>query len=219
MMTRSSNRSDCEKVRKNRGDTFFFSSEGVFKDKMPHVFQTDVYACRLESHPCQWSGGCKRLVTIGLPMCWQHSRIHYGVKVGPSTIPGAGNGLFAIRTFAPREKLCPYGGRLLTQTQMDDLYPGKGTLAPYAEQISKTHYRDAACVRGLGSMANGMAYKKDSNAETFVSTDRVPWLRAIKRIPAGQEILNHYHSDYFRGDIHPSSTRYVRKRSRTSGHS
>ena len=179
---------------------------------MPYHFSSPTYSCHLETHLCAWPGGCRRRVAIGLPMCWQHSRMAYGVRVGPSTIPEAGRGLFARRAFRKGEVICPYGGQLISVDEVERRYPGD-TLAPYVEQISDTEYRDAACVRGLGSMANGMARRADCNAETFVRRDRTPWLRAFKPIPEGTEIFNHYGPEYFaEGTVNTSSTRYVRQR-------
>lgn len=178
---------------------------------MPYRFTSPTHSCILETHTCEWKGGCRRKVAIGLPLCWQHSRLEYGVKVAPSTIKGGGKGLFATKEFEKGKRICPYGGRLLTRAELDRLYPGKH-LAPYAENVSKEYVRDAACVRGIGSMANGVPRKKESNAETYVSTNRAPWLRATKRIKEGEEILNHYGPEYFEDpDIHTSKTRYVRK--------
>lgn len=177
---------------------------------MPYEFSSQTHTCLLETHTCEWKNGCKRRVAIGLPLCWQHSRKQYGVRTGPSSIPGAGKGLFAVRDFAKGDVICPYGGRLLTGEQVERLYPGE-TLAPYVERVSRDVYRDAACVRGIGSVANGMRLKSESNAETFVRRTRVPWLRALKHIPEGTEILNHYGNEYFsHPNIHTSTTRRVR---------
>ncbi len=181
---------------------------------MPYSFVSPTHSCHLETHQCEGTtarGRCRRRVTIGLPMCWQHSQTTYGVRVAPSTIPGAGQGLFARRDFRPRDPICPYGGRLLTADEVERLYPGT-TLAPYVERISKEYARDAACVRGIGSMANGMRRRTDSNAETYVRAHRVPWLRALRRIRAGEEILNHYGQEYFdESHVHTSTTTYVRR--------
>lgn len=137
--------------------------------------------------------------------------MQYGVRVAPSTIPNAGRGLFAMRDFAQGDVVCPYGGRLMNAEELERLYPGD-TLAPYVEKIDANTFRDAACVRGIGSMANGMPRKRQSNVETFVRRDRTPWLRALRRIPRGAELINHYADEYFsHPDIHTSRTRYVRR--------
>lgn len=178
---------------------------------MPYIFSTDHFSCQLETRPCEWEAGCKRKVTIGLSLCWQHSRIKYGVAVAPSRIADAGKGLFAVRDFAKGEFICPYGGRLLTQAQLDRLYP-EDALAPYVEDLHNGYYRDAACVRGIGSLGNGSSRKADSNAEAYLRTARTPWLRALKRIDEGDEIIIHYGRQYFAEDIHTSVTRYRRPR-------
>ena len=183
---------------------------------MPYTFSSPTHTCVLETHQCAWHAGCRRQVTIGLDLCWQHCRKQYGVKVAPSSL--GGRGLFAVRDVARGASICPYGGRLLTTQEAEQLYPGD-TLAPYMEQISSRAYRDAACVRGVGAMANGTRRKADSNAETYVREGRMPWLRAHKRIRAGDEILNHYGPEYFAGDtIHTSVTRYHRPMLKKSAH-
>lgn len=180
---------------------------------MPYVFLSPTHSCMLETHRCEATtayGQCRRRVTIGLPLCWQHSQQVYGVRMAPSTIAGAGRGLFATRDFQRGEVVCPYGGRLLTAGEVEQLYPGD-TLAPYVERLSGKAARDAACVRGIGSMANGMPRREDSNAETFVRRNRVPWLRAIRRIRQGEEIFNHYGAEYFEdANVQTSTTKYVR---------
>ena len=42
----------------------------------------------------------------------------WDVEVKPSNIPGAGNGLFAMRHFAKGEVVCEYTGKILTLLQM-----------------------------------------------------------------------------------------------------
>ena len=63
----------------------------------------------------------------------------------------------------------PYGGETFSAADIKQHYPGD-TLAPYAEEISVNRFADAACVRGIGSMANGMAYREDSNVVTHART-------------------------------------------------
>ena len=181
---------------------------------MPYRHTSTHFCCELRAAQCAWAAGCRRRVTIGLPHCWQHSKLVYGVKTAPSTIPGGGKGLFATRDFAKGERICPYGGALLTAREIDDRYPGD-TLAPYAVKVFHDAYRDAACDRGIGSMANGMRWKRDCNAELFATKGKVLWLRAIRAIRTGDEILNHYQSDYFADDdLHTTITQYVRPRRR-----
>jgi hypothetical protein len=47
---------------------------------------------------------CKRRTCVRKDYCWQHLRSQKGVDVRPSTLPGAGLGLFAYKTFRPKEK-------------------------------------------------------------------------------------------------------------------
>ena len=77
---------------------------------MPYRFDGGGHTCELETRRCAHPGGCARQVTLGLPLCWQHTRLALGLRVAESTIPNAGKGLFALRDFAKDEWICDYGG-------------------------------------------------------------------------------------------------------------
>ena len=53
---------------------------------------------------------CQRRTCKTLPYCWQHTSSQLGVKVGPSTIPGAGSGLFATKKFDSKSRGAGSGG-------------------------------------------------------------------------------------------------------------
>lgn len=174
---------------------------------MSLVFRNENFQCPLLCDQCTFiteSGRCKRRVCFGWPDCWQHTIIEYGVKTRPSTIKGAGKGLFATRPFYKGEWICPYHGQITPKQCLDTLYPGD-TLAPYAVEVDGSGvFVDSACTRGIGSMANGLFlggvsnHRARHNAELqrdFDHSDNV-WLIATKNIAAGQEIFVWYGETY-----------------------
>ena len=128
----------------------------------------------------------------------------YGVKVRKSTIPGAGNGLFATRLIKKNTWICPMIGETTTMACINQRYPGIMT-APYAEVFPNQSNQavDGACQRGIGSLANGRFNKNGTvsslsrhNCKTRYRPvgDGFPgiWLKATKTIRAGDEIFNWY---------------------------
>jgi len=133
----------------------------------------------------------------------------YGVRISP--YPIAGLGLFAERSRG--EWIVPYSGRVLTWRQLESMYPSN-TLAPYVEQVSDNMYIDAACVRSIGSLANGAAEAKRSNAETSWRGGSGArgglWLWARRGIREGEEIINHYGESYFEEPVSAEDGKTVR---------
>ena len=67
------------------------------------AFNTDTFRCRLDCDQCTHikdnGQQCRNRVCFGIPVCWVHSIQVHGVTIRPSTIPGAGKGLFAVGEF------------------------------------------------------------------------------------------------------------------------
>ncbi|GAQ90268.1 hypothetical protein KFL_006200080 [Klebsormidium nitens] len=98
----------------------------------------------------------------------------------------------------------------LATAQIDQRY-GPRTTAPYALKIKQNHFVDAACKRGIGSIANApRGTNKKTTAEYAInnvtSTMR---LKATRPIYNGQEILVGYGSGYWAG--HKGSHRTRRR--------
>lgn len=158
---------------------------------------------------------CSRNVCIGRGLCWQHTRSTYHVRIAPSSIPGAGKGLFC---FVPgggnqivfrgnnlqSRWICPYGGEKVTSAQLDDRY-GDCT-APYG--VGDRDSEDGALHRGIGSMANGQLLRAQCNAEYAMRTGANAgwWLRTIptRNIRNGAEIVCHYGTSYYGTDASPA---------------
>ena len=174
---------------------------------MPYRFVDETFDCILQTKKCKM---CRRKVTLGLDLCWQHARMEYKVKMGESRIPNAGKGLFAMRPFKKNEWICPYGGEHITEKTLDRRYPGDA-LGAYVEKVDKNTFYDAACRRGIGSIANGSPTSQNSNVVAMTRyVGKSPWLRATRNIRTGEELINNYGDEYFLGNISSNVTRYMR---------
>jgi hypothetical protein len=63
---------------------------------------------------------CKRNPCVRKDYCWQHLRSTLGVDVRPSTLAGAGMGLFAYKPFPNRSKVASYSGVLVPSSEAKD---------------------------------------------------------------------------------------------------
>jgi hypothetical protein len=124
-------------------------------------------------------------------------------------------GMFALKSFEKDELVVPYIGEYISDDELDKRYGDDN--APYAIKLEGGQTLDAACTRGLGSYANDYRTNpKDSrknkaamNAE--LSDERSTefggvWVKAIKKIAPGQEVLVDYGKDYWRGRHPPHQT-------------
>lgn len=188
------------------------------------TFDSDTFKCHLRCDQCIFikANGqrCRNRVCIGYPVCWVHTKQEYGVRVKDSTVEGAGKGLFAHVAKRRFEWICPYNGEMITQNCLDARYPGDVT-APYATQLDVPFamgggdYEDGACVRGVGSMANGLFDVDNTSlplAAHNATIDQRPgypglWLRAWRNIPQGGEIFVWYGDDYRLNDDHTTKRR------------
>lgn len=120
-------------------------------------FRTVDWSCPLKCGQCTRANGtrCKNRVCFGSPVCWLHNSIKYDVEIKDSTIPGAGNGLFATRRLPKDSWMCPYSGEPTTMNCIHQRYPGAMTTA-YTEQIPGPANLafDCSCSRGVGYLAN-----------------------------------------------------------------
>lgn len=152
---------------------------------------------------------CTRRVCLGLQTCWQHLRTFKdgdnGLKIQPSTIAGAGKGLFAWSkqggntiVFRKDETIVPYDGDQITQAERLARY-GQDT-GPYAAGGQAGLIVDAACRRGVGSFANGSRGALRPNAR-FANSHAAGVhrlvLKATKIIRHGQEIVVAYGAHYW----------------------
>lgn len=138
---------------------------------------------------------CRRRTCKSLPVCHDHLRIYYGLKIRRSAIPGAGFGLFTLRQFERNENICTYTGEILNNEELNQRYGIDGT-APFGLYVDRNRVLDSACYRGIGSWIN---HNRQPNAR-FVVSQRYPGIiiniRAIKNIPPNTEILLSYGYEY-----------------------
>ncbi|MDA4132455.1 MAG: SET domain-containing protein [Thaumarchaeota archaeon] len=127
-----------------------------------------------------------------------HATSLLGLTVRPSPI--AGLGLFATRDFPPRSHLTPYLGEVLTKAQLDARYGDDFFTAPYAVEVSSNIFVDSACLRGIGSYANGARGATRPNAR-FVPCPATKSVRlaSTRRIRAGDEVLVPCGASYWLG--------------------
>lgn len=175
---------------------------------MPYfTFEIDneiVYRAKLESLQCtehtKAGHRCKRRTVIGSPYCSSHlTSIHY-LKIKPSTIPGAGKGLFAWNPrdsnsnevlFSRDELICRYQGELISKTELIERYEDK--TPPYVVGVSANSFEDGAIRRGIGSLANTLP--GHNNATISIYRGHAS-LKATKAIRHGDEILLSYGRQY-----------------------
>ena len=177
------------------------------------------WCCKLATQQCahQKKNGtrCNKKIQIGTPLCPAHSKEVYGVVIRKSGIEGAGKGLFTTRPMTKGSMICPYAGETINKSCMSRRYPKVSTY------VAGTHvpgeYIDAACVRGIGAMANAQFTNagkvKDvkyhnaviSSHATHEKNPHRLWLTATKNIPANREIFVYYGSAY---TLHEHSTKF-----------
>jgi hypothetical protein len=143
---------------------------------------------------------CTKLVTVGAPYCAVHLQHVLGLRIGTSTIPDAGMGVFACefcaddRVVIPEgDVVCPYVGEVLNLVELDARYGD--TTAPYALRISDDVVIDAACHRGVGAMINHSA--EHPNTEFVINADVLDVdIVATRDILAGEELFVNYGAEY-----------------------
>ena len=133
------------------------------------------------------------------------------LAVKKSPIPGAGYGLFATRRFKKGEWITPYYGFVSKQPPQD---------TKYSIYLPQRHaYLDAPdswnCAARFANDAEGSSKLKKENNVTFASLyskngdERGIWLKAIRDVPKGAEILVSYGSGYWRSRSPGSGTSHT----------
>jgi SET domain-containing protein len=134
--------------------------------------------------------GCST-ITIRSNVCETHLRDALQLEIKQSTIPGAGDGVFTLRNIPKGEYLMQYLGR-----EVDARNGEVG--GDYHLEYSRNKLVDASSPTcGVGRFLNDGLSKKANNC-MFTKRDGRPWVRAIKNIPAGSELLLSYGVAYWR---------------------
>ena len=176
------------------------------------------FACNLKPHQCSAikpnRQQCSKRTVIGTDMCWTHLLYRKHLRIKSSNVAEGGKGLFALDPkrgdndiiFKTGQTIIFYGGDIISKPELDRRY-GVYT-APYGVEIQgvdgngEQRYRDTACDRGIGSLANHGNSRKE-NAR--FSMGNVLNLKATKNIRNGQEIFINYNKNVPRND----PTRYI----------
>ncbi|RMF36440.1 MAG: SET domain-containing protein [Chlorobiota bacterium] len=135
---------------------------------------------------------CRRLTTLTHPYCAHHTRLVHGVEVRPSTIPGAGLGLFAVRRIPKDTFLFHYDGDRLSVAEYSERYVELG-FGPYAIELNQrtvidAHRTDAGIARFICSY-HGSGRKPNVQ---YLSTGKCVEVWTIRTIEPGQELLADY---------------------------
>ena len=136
----------------------------------------------------------------------------FGVDIRPCT---HGMGMFALKSFDKGELVVPYIGENISDDELDRRYGDD--VAPYAIKLENGRTLDAACARGLGSYANDYRtdpkdHRKNKAAMNVELSDERStelggvWIKAIKKIAPGQEMLVDYGKEYWSGEHPPHQT-------------
>ena len=179
---------------------------------MPLVFSfrspnRPAFECAIQCGQCTGTAAngarCKKRACIGVPKCWMHLLKDHSLRIKPSTVAGAGKGLFAMKrdaaanavVFKKDQKIIDYHGEPPINQQTLTTRYGDYT-APYAIQIGTgDRYENSACRRGVGALAN---HRSNPNAKLAYRhwPTHAALLKAIKNIRNGQEILVSYGGNY-----------------------
>jgi hypothetical protein len=122
---------------------------------------------------------------------YQESDHKHGVMTKKSTIPKAGNGLFADRAFKINQVIIPYKGERLTKAQKEARYPKNN--AKYLLQLSDNVFIDAASIHH-SNLARYANHKPFSQANAKI-TNRGN-ITAKKPIKKGSEIFITYGNQF-----------------------
>lgn len=165
------------------------------------------FRCDLHAQTCgaqtRQGARCKRRTVVGLGLCWTHLRSLKRLKIQESTLPGAGRGLFAVDpekqpgsiVFRTGQKIADYDGDMITAADAARRYgPNTG---PYAIASTRQRREDAACRRGVGSLANtARGTGRRNNARLSRRNDGTHTLKATRPIRNHEEILIPYSGSY-----------------------
>lgn len=117
--------------------------------------------------------------------------------VVPRPSPIAGLGLFAVRAFAPGERLAPYSGPTTTVPPSADASDGK----IFALEIAPGRWLDGSGEDNPSRHAN---HACDPNAELiWQEAEGIAWLTALRPIAAGEEITFDYGFSLAESLFHP----------------
>lgn len=160
-----------------------------------------VVSAELLGEPCA-EPGCGRTVHVGIPYCPRHLQQRCKLRIQPSTIPGAGLGVFAWDPAAPAGAVVIRKGETVGRASAaaaPDIctrpYEKHGVAAEYALRVG-SRTADFATYRVVAVMANTASVGGRTNARLAVSSARggTVAIRAMRPLRHGDEVLVDYGS-------------------------
>lgn len=128
------------------------------------------------------------------PWCWIHLKYQRGLQVKPSTIPGAGLGVFATKPFKANEVIDKYTGEKLNEAQKN------ASTSAYIADGPKGIYFDARKTNSCPSryINAPRRTKKRANCKWGRITSDGVNVTTKRKIKPGEELLIGYGSRYWR---------------------
>jgi len=149
------------------------------------------FSLDLARSPCQ-AAGCAALAYQ--EMCPSHLDSELGLRIAPSSIAGAGDGLWTTRPRKPHDLIAQYTGETMTDVQCTARYGPRAT-APYALEVARNTVIDAAGRRCAGAYANHRPLGR-ANCRFTRRKDGTVWISACRRIRPDTELFVSYGRAY-----------------------
>lgn len=142
---------------------------------------------------------CKRRTCLYYKYCFQHAQSILGLKIAKSSIPGAGKGLIATKTFRKGARIAEYGGDRLSPAEYNKT-EGIFGLAVKKRNGVKEIIDAKSTQSGFGRWPNdcraGDKRKKKCNGNNaklmYVPRSDRAYVTASKRILPGSEVFTSY---------------------------
>jgi hypothetical protein len=141
--------------------------------------------------------------TVHSDVCAFHLSRDYGLRIGASTVSGAGLGLFATRDFAKGERVCQYKGKIVSRAAFE------AEPSLYGVGLSGGLVLDAVLSSaGAGRYVNSAPRKRDVNCQLIslrkilgrrapAGSGKVIYVQCTKRVVrAGEEWFCLYGNNY-----------------------
>lgn len=159
----------------------------------------------VSSHQCRatvsnGSRQCKRKTKARYPYCYSHTDSKLGVQVKKSTLPNAGQGLFATEEIKANKRIIEYTGkRRKTEPQNTDYtfaVKNRGGAVRYIDSADPSRSSVAryvnACRSGQRCQNNAVFRTQHVNGKGKII------LRSKKKIKKNREIFASYGKDYWK---------------------
>lgn len=157
---------------------------------------------------------CTTVTTMVHPFCTSCTAKYYLVQIAPSTLKGAGLGLFAFNpegkegdvVFRKGDYIAPYLGERITPSELNKRYSSKrppsddNYVVPYAYTMENGVILDGSLYRGPAVYVNDNTKDKKRINSMFTEETTVQrlFLHATTKIRQGEEIFVPYGREYWK---------------------